>query len=171
MSKYLTRGKTYHAGFTMTELITVMVIVGIMGAAIIPRFFERNSFDSRGFYDQVISTLRYAQKTAIAQHRFVCVAFTTNSIDLTYGSNSDCTVAPTGAVVSHSGTPYPLTSAHATFTPTPVNISFDCLGRPNSIAVATGVCGNTLAVLTASRTVQVTNAASITIEAETGYVH
>jgi hypothetical protein len=52
-----------------------------------------------------------------------------------------------------------------------VNISFDCLGRPNSIAVATGVCGNTLAVLTASRTVQVTNAASITIEAETGYVH
>jgi hypothetical protein len=39
------------------------------------------------------------------------------------------------------------------------------------MGLATGVCGNTLAVLTASRTVQVSNADAITIEAETGYVH
>lgn len=155
----------------MTELITVIVIVGIMSAMVVPRFFERSTFESRGFYDQVISTLRYAQKTAIAQHRFVCATFTLNSVNLTYGSNSNCTTAPTGTVLSPSGTPYPITSTQATFSSVPTSLSFDCLGRPNTMTVSTGVCGNTLAVLAAMQTVQVSNAALITIEAETGYVH
>lgn len=157
-------------GFTMTELITIMVIIGILAAIAMPRFFDRDTFDSRGFYDQVISTLRYAQKAAVAQHRFVCVTFTANSISLTQGTNSDCT-ANAGALTNPSGTPYPLRSAHATFSATPANLSFDCLGRPNSMGVATGLCGNNLAVLTANRTVQVNNASLITVEAETGYVH
>ncbi len=157
-------------GFTLTELITVMVIVGILAAVVVPRFFERNVFDSRAFHDQVVSTLRYAQKAAIAQHRFVCVAFTVNSVDLTYGDNSNCAVAG-GALASPSGTPYPLTTTTSGFNPVPANVSFDCLGRPRDMALASGVCGNDLAVLAANRTVQVSNADLITIWAETGYVH
>lgn len=72
-------GTFFQRGFTMTELITVMVIIGILAAVTIPRFFDRNTFDTRGFYDQTISTLRYAQKTAIAQRRLVCVTFPTTS--------------------------------------------------------------------------------------------
>ena len=47
-------------GFSMVELIAVMIIAGILAAMALPRFFDRNIFESRGFHDQVISTLRYA---------------------------------------------------------------------------------------------------------------
>lgn len=69
-------------GFSLTELITIIVILGIISAVAAPRFFDRNVFESRGFYDQVISTLRYAQKIAIAQRTSVCVVDTATEIGL-----------------------------------------------------------------------------------------
>ncbi len=69
-------------GFTLIELIMVMVIVGILAVFVAPRFFDANVFKSRGFADQVQATLRYAQKEAIAQHRNVCVAMTASAVTL-----------------------------------------------------------------------------------------
>lgn len=140
-------------GFTMVELITVMVILGIIATVAAPRFFDRNVFDSRGFYDQIISTLRYAQKAAIAQHRFVCVSFpANNSVTLTHGATNACV---DGTLASPSGTPYPLTNSQASFTAIPPAFSFDALGKP-SVAQDIAVNGY---------------AAHIIVEAETGYVH
>ncbi|MFA6120273.1 MAG: type II secretion system protein [Sideroxydans sp.] len=76
-------------GFTLVELITVMVIVGILAVSVLPRFFTVSDFENRGSADQVKSILRFAQKTAIAQHTPV-------SVTLAQGASSDCTTTLAG---------------------------------------------------------------------------
>jgi MSHA pilin protein MshC len=53
-------------GFTLLELVATTVIVGILSAAVIPRFFSEQDFEQRGYVDEVASSLRYAQRIAIA---------------------------------------------------------------------------------------------------------
>src|SRR5262245_38404515 len=63
-------------GFTLTELVVTITILGILAAVVGPRFFSRDVFAARGFFDQATQTVRYAQKISVAWRRpvFVCVA-------------------------------------------------------------------------------------------------
>jgi MSHA pilin protein MshC len=53
-------------GFTLIELIMVMVIIGFLAAVVGPRFFDRQVFDERMFFEESIGAVRYAQKLALA---------------------------------------------------------------------------------------------------------
>lgn len=136
------------------ELITVMVILGVLAATALPRFFVKNTFDSRGFYDQTIATLRYAQKISVAQHRFVCVAFTANSITLTQGATAAC---GNDLIDANGQTPYivnPPAGSGVTLNGW-ADFNFNALGSaslPQNITVS----GYNLPII---------------VEAETGYVH
>jgi MSHA pilin protein MshC len=61
-------------GFTMVELIVIMLIVGIMAVAAVSRMDSLRGFDEIGFRDQVKATLEYARKSAVAGRRYVCVS-------------------------------------------------------------------------------------------------
>ena len=130
-----------------------MIIVGVISAVAIPRFFDANIFKSRGFADEVQASLSYAQKTAIAQRRYVCVAFTATSITLTYGATHTC-----GSPLNYSVTaPSGVTLSGET------NFSFNALGKPFDASGNAVVGQQTIAVSGATN--------NIIVEAETGYVH
>jgi MSHA pilin protein MshC len=145
-------------GFTLIELIMTIIIVGIVAVVAIPRFTNSSVFQARGFADQVQAALRYAQKTAIAQRRNVCAAFT-----LPAPSTVTLTIANAGGAASPCVQNLDLPTGGNTITaPTgiafaalPTDFSFDALGSPST--------GQTINIT------DVTN--GITIEAETGYVH
>lgn len=61
------------AGFTVIELVTSIVIIGILSALALPRMFGNQVFSERGYIDELAFTLRYAQKIAIASECEVAV--------------------------------------------------------------------------------------------------
>jgi MSHA pilin protein MshC len=75
-------------GFTIIELVIVMVVVGILAVFASSKFADRADFQARGFQDETRSLLRYAQKSAIAQRRAVCVALNATGVVLTIDTNT-----------------------------------------------------------------------------------
>ncbi len=77
-----TCGMRASSGYTLTELITVVVILSIVAAFTAPRFFDRVVFEERGFYEEVVAALRYGQKIAVGSGCPVQVSIDANGYAL-----------------------------------------------------------------------------------------
>lgn len=149
-------------GFTLVELILVIVVLGILAAVVGPRFFDRRVFDDRMFYEEALAALRHAQKRAIAGGCPVRVQVSSTEYSLSFaaacGEGSKRVAAGT-PLLAPSGDSYlvPLASAD-------LDLTFGALGQPlnGSLASHCGRAGQVAGVVIGSH--------CISVEAETGYV-
>lgn len=158
-----TKTSSSQFGFTLVELITVIVLLGILSIFAAPRLFNSDLFNARGFHDETLAFIRYAQKAAIAQRRTVCVTFNVNSATLAVASQA-ATVNCDTPLRGPNGDSHGNISARggAGYEILPTDFNFDGLGQPV----------NASGTLEPTQIIQVKSAANtITIETVTGYVH
>jgi MSHA pilin protein MshC len=150
-------------GFTLIELVMVIVILGVLAVVAAPRIFSNNDVNARGFHDEAIGYLRYAQKTAIAQRRTVCVSFVGTSITLKISTTpATFTCSPAGTFSGPNGAATLTAKSGVAYSIAPASFNFDGLGQPINNAGAPS----------ATQTFQVASVnRSITVEGLTGYVH
>ncbi len=163
----------------------VLVLIGVLAVVAVPRIFNSSDYYARGFHDETLALLRYAQKSAVAQRRTVCVKFSATSpafATLTIASDAGANVCDTAlhgpnkntkqdencaGGASASGEPADpraciLAKPGVSYSGTLNDLSFNGLGQ--------------LAGATEAQQIQVQNSQgaiskTVTIEAETGYVH
>ena len=161
------------SGFTLVELVSVMILIGILAVFVMPRFFD-NTFSERGFYDGVKAAVQHARRTAVASRRFVCVrvaagvgaagvvAVTLDPVLPEAAAAVNCTTpvalpAPSACAANQVCAPKGVTLGPAAG----VSVIFDALGRSVTVAKV---------VQAAPLKITVSNQSDLTIESETGWV-
>jgi MSHA pilin protein MshC len=145
-------------GFTLVELVIVILLVAVLSFTALPRLMERDDALAQGFAEQVAATLRWAQKTAVAQRRLVYV-----NIDAAAGRVRACFDAAITCAqplaAPDLGTLDISAPARVALTSAVSQFSIDALGRP-SLAANLELRATTAAGL----------AFAVIVEQDSGYV-
>lgn len=177
------------AGFTIVELVVVLVIMGILGAIGVSRFWDNAIFQNRAYADQARSIIRYAQKLAIAQNRPIFVITNGNSFAVCSGPGCAANELVTAPGGGNSGSAATRARCQAGGS---YNAAWLCEGRPDDVSITasfnTGgyfyfdalgrpynAADNTPGVSTFNQQLQLTissggNNSQIVVWPETGYV-
>jgi len=161
-------------GFSLIELVVVIIIIGILSATVLPKFFSSKGFEEYGYRTEIISTLRAVQLRAMQQSESYCVGMNSTHLGVVWdNANQRITASSTDC-----STPFSFSSAYAesandtlevkvesnhsvafTMARGTMPLTFDKWGRPNS-------CPNNgcLIEITGSDTL------SVVIESQ-GYIH
>lgn len=81
-------------GFTMVELIVIMVLLGIMAAVAVPRLINSGERGAQVFGDQLVSGLRQASTAARAHRRLVCASLGPKALTLRIAAANPTTSTP-----------------------------------------------------------------------------
>ncbi len=175
------------AGFSLVELITVIVLLGIVGALIAGRFFGRQAYEASVYAEQITTMLRYAQKLAIAQNRPVYVRLNSASVALCFNS-ANCTLStdqvlhPAGSNSNSSATLAACSNNRNWFCeglpngislglPAGTGFYFDPLGKPFALVDTYPTSTSNFATLTVAVNSTSSAPTTIIVEQESGYVH
>ncbi len=122
------------AGFSLVELITVMILVGILSIVLFSRLGPVNTASVQSGRDDVIAALFFAQQTAMMRPNITLV-ITANSVS----------VNENGAPIKVSNSYYPLvmpTGVTLATSPVTNTFTYDKLGRTATATITLSGSGN-----------------------------
>jgi len=122
--------KTYatwkkNRGFTLLELVIVMVIIGILSVTIIPKMFSTDGFDEIGYQSELITKLRSIQLRHMHNSTGCNISLSDTKVELLIGNpcvDNDAPIYDTTKVVIKGG--------KLSFQRTSSSLSFNYMGRP-----------------------------------------
>ena len=150
-------------GFTLTELIVVIILVGILSVSVLPKLQATVGLRDDAWRDALASALRYAQKTAVSHRRLVCATVSNTSVTLTIAQAnpaSACSLSLSGPTGGSAFATSDNAAMVTTVSPTGV-LFFQPDGR-----VTTDGAGATAS----DRTLSLTGVSNIVVRGETGHV-
>jgi MSHA pilin protein MshC len=135
------------SGFTLLEVMAVLLIIGILSAVVISRAVSIASEEALAELHQVKSHLRYAQSRAMADNAAWGISFASaGTYCLFQTAAANCRVLPGEGTNT-------VTLAHLGITSAPQTVTFDGRGSPGTSDVTVG-----------------TSSETITVTANTGYI-
>ena len=149
-------------GFTLPELVAVILLIGILAATAMPKLQSALSFRDDGWRDQLVASLHYAHKVAVSHRRLVCASIASGGVTLTIASANPAT-ACSAVLPGLDGQALSASSqggAAASVSPSGT-LYFQPSGR-----VSTDGAGSSAA----NRTITITGQAAIVLVGETGHV-
>ncbi len=121
--------KTDNSGFSLVELLTVIILLSILGVVALGRFGQTDAFEARGFFDDTVTAVRFAQKLAVSTGCDVRVILTAGGYELRQSSacTADDFVSPV-ANPADRGRNYQNSDMPAGFSLTAGTITFNARG-------------------------------------------
>ncbi len=123
----------YNQGFTLIELIVVVILIAIMAATVLPKFYSSNGFEEYTYRDELITKLRAIQLRTMQQTnnstcQLVKVSSSTIGLLATTLNASTCEATYAGDT-----TTVVIDSDHSvgfSISESLLNFSFSSLGKP-----------------------------------------
>lgn len=78
---------SHKAGFSLIELLAVIILLGILGVVALGRLGDGSQADARGFYDDTVAAVGFAQKFAISSGCDVRVVMSAGGYQLRQSSS------------------------------------------------------------------------------------
>ena len=80
-------------GFTLLELVTVVVVIGVLSTIVAPRFLSLGSYNKAAAKKQLLTSLRYAQQQAMSREGGAKFCYSNSSYGI-YRHDDDCPDTP-----------------------------------------------------------------------------
>lgn len=149
-------------GFTLIELVVVLVLVGILAVFALPKLMDRGTIEARSYGARLQSMVMHANRQAIAQRKPIRVTFATTGASLAYVSGAALAVPVLDPTTG---------AAYSLACPTKIP---NCLTTTGNVVFNANNSGRALTSSSAALVVNIVvtgYTTQFTIENETGYIH